>query len=175
MNVIERVVELLTIDSIAYTYLSEQSKVIFPAKTASVELFIEVCAKDKFYEVATALPIKVPESRRKELAELICRINNKLVYGTFLMDYNDGELRYRVLGMIDQDKFEATGFDEFFGDTVQSCLTAIEDMHEIFLKVSFAELTAAQGMELVQLKINTGEKKRTVPEELVKTESFNNN
>lgn len=39
------------------------------------------------------IPIKAPENVRKEVAEYFCRINWRLKYGEFVIDFEDGELR----------------------------------------------------------------------------------
>ena len=42
------------------------------------------------------LPIRVPEDRRVEVAEVIARINYRLRLGNFDIDFADGEVRYRT-------------------------------------------------------------------------------
>jgi len=43
------------------------------------------------------IPIKAPENVRKEVAEYLCRANWRTKYGEFVIDFEDGELRYLFL------------------------------------------------------------------------------
>lgn len=42
-------------------------------------------------------PVAAPESVRGQVAELVCRLGYKLAFGSFDMDFDDGELRYRYV------------------------------------------------------------------------------
>lgn len=42
------------------------------------------------------LPFSISEDRRQVVAELITRINYRLKFGKFIMDFNDGEVRFQV-------------------------------------------------------------------------------
>jgi hypothetical protein len=46
--------------------------------------------------VYSSCPFAIPEDRRLEMAELLCRANWGLMLGAFEMDLADGELRYRT-------------------------------------------------------------------------------
>ena len=43
----------------------------------------------------SCVPVKCPESRRKECAELLNHLNCNLGFGNFEMDSDDGEIRFR--------------------------------------------------------------------------------
>jgi len=43
-----------------------------------------------------ASPVRVPEERRLAVAEYITRVNYEVSIGALEMDFNDGEVRYRV-------------------------------------------------------------------------------
>jgi len=42
------------------------------------------------------LPLHIHSSQRSELAEILTRINYNLFYGSFEMDFTDGEIRYKT-------------------------------------------------------------------------------
>jgi len=47
----------------------------------------------RFYSIA---PIKVPKSKRKEIADFLTRVNYGLILGNFELDMDDGEVRYKT-------------------------------------------------------------------------------
>lgn len=61
----------------------------------NVRVFIN--ATDNHVSCMYVLPQSAPESSRAVVAELVCRINYKLAFGQFDMDFNDGEIRFRYV------------------------------------------------------------------------------
>lgn len=59
----------------------------------SVRVFIS--AMDDKVVCVYVLPQQVPEAARVAVAELACRINYKICFGQFEIDFDDGELRFR--------------------------------------------------------------------------------
>lgn len=49
------------------------------------------------FVVYSIFPIKTPEAKRPAVAEFITRANYCLLNGNFEMDYDDGEVRYKVM------------------------------------------------------------------------------
>ena len=58
----------------------------------NAKVFVSVA--DNHVSCVYVLPVAAPESVRKEVAELVCRLGYKLAFGSFDMDFDDGELRY---------------------------------------------------------------------------------
>ena len=61
---------------------------------------------DNGFVVYTFFPINVPENRRSAVSEFLTRANYGLLNGNFEMDFEDGEIRYKVMtrcGDIDYD------------------------------------------------------------------------
>ena len=55
----------------------------------------------------TVFPIRAPEERRQAIAEFLTRANYGLLNGNFELDFEDGEIRYKVMtrcGDIDYDQ-----------------------------------------------------------------------
>lgn len=44
----------------------------------------------------SVFPVNVPENLRREMAELIIRVNYMLFWGSFEMDFDDGEVRLKT-------------------------------------------------------------------------------
>jgi len=58
-----------------------------------------------FYTVA---PEKAPKRKRRDMAELITRINAGLVIGNFELDYTSGEVRYKTSIDVEGDRLTPT-------------------------------------------------------------------
>lgn len=52
---------------------------------------------DKAYVTYTVMSSKVDEKHRALVAEYLHRANYGLLFGNFEMDYNDGEIRYKLI------------------------------------------------------------------------------
>jgi len=59
----------------------------------NAKVFVSVA--DDHVSCVYVLPVAAPESVRGKVAELVCRLGYKLAFGSFDMDFDDGELRYR--------------------------------------------------------------------------------
>ena len=70
-----------------------KSGVAVDSAVGNVRVFIS--AMDDKVVCVLVLPQQVPEDARVAVAELACRINYKLCFGQFEIDFDDGELRFR--------------------------------------------------------------------------------
>ncbi len=59
----------------------------------SVAVFILV--EKQMYTVQAICPLRIPQRKRNLAAEYICRINRRLHRGSFMLDFDTGELRSR--------------------------------------------------------------------------------
>lgn len=56
-----------------------------------------ICEEEKqVFQVVALTQVRIPENFRREVAELMTRINYSLLLGSLKMDMDDGELRYEV-------------------------------------------------------------------------------
>jgi hypothetical protein len=175
MNVIDQISQLLEREGIAFTMRGDGTKIIIQAETASLDLTVDIKILSKQFEIQAALPVRVPENRRKEMCEMITRINWILKTGGFLMDMDDGELKFKIDGFIGQETFGEGEFEEFFDATIQRALSAMEDLHGIFLKIITFGITAQEGMEMVYVKNQRAKIPAKVPEHLIRMDSINTN
>ena len=67
-------------------------------KEATVRVFMDVYESDGWNRVMTfcTYPVFVPENRRGAVIDALNRINHRLIYGSFEMDPDDGEIRVRT-------------------------------------------------------------------------------
>jgi hypothetical protein len=59
------------------------------------DCFVEIREPDKQLIILTIWPVSIPDNKRKQIAEFITRINYNLILGAFVLDFDDGELRYK--------------------------------------------------------------------------------
>ncbi|MDO5553407.1 MAG: YbjN domain-containing protein [Planctomycetia bacterium] len=64
------------------------------SKLASVNFFLRVKEEDLIN--STQIQIKAEESVRNNVGEYLTRVNYGLIFGCFEMDYQDGEIQYRM-------------------------------------------------------------------------------
>ncbi|MCI8650164.1 MAG: YbjN domain-containing protein [Anaerotruncus sp.] len=84
----------------------------------SCRVYIQMRGSDDAFTIYSVLPVKAPEDKRSAVAEFITRANYGLIHGNFEMDYEDGEIRYKVttacgdidLGEEPMDRIINTGF-----------------------------------------------------------------
>ena len=63
-------------------------------KLQNTRLLIDL--RDDKYLVFATMNLRVEESARQEMANLLTRINYQLIFGCFEMDFSDGEVRFRM-------------------------------------------------------------------------------
>lgn len=97
-RVFDSVVAFLREDQWRYEEIPGESAVRFgfTGKNARYDCFGRVNEDHEIFVFYTIIPLRVPESQRLEIAELLARINYGLNIGNFEMDMNDGEIRYKT-------------------------------------------------------------------------------
>lgn len=53
-----------------------------------------------FYSVC---PFHVPFESRYPIAEFITMVNNEIIMGNYMMDFNDGELKFKTMSVLEKD------------------------------------------------------------------------
>ena len=109
------VAEYLSSKSIEHTFADENGKFIFEheygEKERDGEVFewrrldnckVIVQPRWKDIVVRLILPFKVPEDKRKSVAEYLIRANYSLMIGAFEMDFSDGEIAFRNALLCDE-------------------------------------------------------------------------
>ncbi|MFK7946840.1 MAG: hypothetical protein AB8G11_04570, partial [Saprospiraceae bacterium] len=70
-------------------------------------------------------PINVPKNKYNNVSELLMRINYTLISGNFELDYNNGEIRYRIGHHYKNIIFNKQSIQDIFS-------TAVTMLHEHF-------------------------------------------
>ena len=68
-----------------------------PTGSALGEVSFVMQVADECVSNSCILPIKATKTNFKQFAELICRINYRLVWGAFRLDSDDGEIRFQYI------------------------------------------------------------------------------
>ena len=96
-----------TIDALIYYLTSRECCYDFDKEKAVLHAGLEgenakwrylACQDDAGrFVMVSLLPLKAPEARRAACAELLVRINAKIGFGHFDLDFSDGELAFRTV------------------------------------------------------------------------------
>ncbi len=111
--------------------------------TATLRVAQDTSAESDPLVFVMILPIRVPPARRVILAETLLRVNYQLRLGSFEMDYEDGELRFRltlVLGGNEPDK-------EQVGRWLLLTSTMVDGFFPVFAGVMYGSLSPLQAVE----------------------------
>ena len=94
----EALVDYLTEDNWKFTVFQEDTAVVlnFRGEAGTWQCFANVDEERQWFSFYSILPSNVPEEKRPDVAEFVCRANYGLVIGNFEMDFDDGEVRYKT-------------------------------------------------------------------------------
>jgi hypothetical protein len=67
------------------------------------------------------MSVMVPESKRRDMAELVCRINHNLSIGGFELDMDDGDLRYMVAMDVEGGELVPTMVQNMRDSSISTC------------------------------------------------------
>ena len=97
-DIYKAIVDFLDADDWNYTFDSDKelirTGVKLKNKLQNTRLLIDL--RDDKYLVFATINLNVDESVREQMACLLTRINYKLIFGCFEMDFSDGEVRFRI-------------------------------------------------------------------------------
>jgi hypothetical protein len=123
-------------------------KMGFKGKNGQWNLYaqaIEVPGQCIFYSVC---PAKVPEDRRKDMAQLLTFVNYSLILGNFEMDLGDGEIRYKT--SLDVRNAELT--PELIEPLVYTNVAVMDEHLPDIMSVATGMLSVEQTIERMQEK-----------------------
>lgn len=64
-------------------------------ENGNVDCIIDIRIPDKQVLIFSSCPVNIPENKRRQIAEFITRANHNLILGSFELDFDDGDLRYK--------------------------------------------------------------------------------
>lgn len=94
---------------------------------------------------------RVPEHRRRAVAELVARINRIHIVGGFDLDFTDGELRYRIGHILTDQEPTYALVDNLVGYTVG----AWDRCHEALMSVAYGNVAPEAALARIQAIIAT--------------------
>ncbi|MFK7908920.1 MAG: YbjN domain-containing protein [Chitinophagales bacterium] len=82
--------------------------------------------QDKKFIFFSIYPINVPEKLRSKIAELLLRINFTLYFGSFEMDFSDGEIRFKTSFMYQNCTLTTELIDQIIKNNIATMDTNFE-------------------------------------------------
>ena len=81
-----------------YTIVENKTIALFgiSGEKVNFQCMADVREEDAEFIFFSICGVKVPENRRSEVSELLTRINFGIFLGNFEMDFEDGEIRFKV-------------------------------------------------------------------------------
>ena len=97
-RIYESVLAFLQEDHWRYEEIPGESaiRLSFTGQNARYDCFGRVNEAHEVFVFYSIIPVRVPETQRLLVAELLARINYGLNIGNFELDMNDGEIRYKT-------------------------------------------------------------------------------
>jgi hypothetical protein len=91
---------------------------------------------------AVAIPIRAPKEKIVPVGELTHRINLTLTHGDFLLDPDDGEIRFVVSHFFGEDDISEEAIDHL----IDTCKCAIELWGPVYIEVIFSDTEPCKAM-----------------------------
>jgi len=142
-----RVIEYLRVHEWKFD-LSEEAGFIrytISGNNGSWTTLLDVDEDDNLMIITARIPVVVPEPARTRVAEYCVRANCRLSYGSFSMEFDDGEvfLRTTVFSPEDKDGIEALEFAMNINASV------FDDHLPAIMSVAFSSVNPADALEEV--------------------------
>ena len=98
MKISDAVLDFIKDNGWSYDSMSEPNRfeVFVNGHNTTVRLTLNACNEKQYLLVWGALPNKIPEPNRQAVGEFLHRVNYRLRAGNFEMNYNDGEVLFRM-------------------------------------------------------------------------------
>ena len=124
---------------------SKSMRIRIAGRTLNFALVVFTDDVARTFVCFAVLPIRVPEDRRLEVAEVIARINYRLRLGNFDIDFADGEVRYRAGCDVEGGKLTQHMVLTVFGNVCAS----VDRYGPAVLQVLFGGVSPAEAADAV--------------------------
>jgi hypothetical protein len=96
--IFDAIVNFFTEDNWSFTQIKKQSqlRLAFKGKNEKCDCYALVREKQKEFIFYSVFPGQVPKTKRRTMAEFLCRVNYGKIIGNFELDLSDGEIRYKT-------------------------------------------------------------------------------
>ncbi|PSJ71769.1 hypothetical protein C7N43_37640 [Sphingobacteriales bacterium UPWRP_1] len=95
----------------------------------------------------TIFPVNAPQEKRHAMAELITRINFKLLLGHFELDFEDGEVRFNLSWHFD-DTVPVS--DAVIEHNIMACAIISDKFIPAIMRINFSNITPVMALEEVE-------------------------
>ncbi len=110
---------------------------------ASYDVFITTCDETRYVCCYCLLSVRVPQERRPAVADLLNRINWRIVLGNCELDVDSGEIRLRATVNVDGGRFSS----EMLGTMLTASVYATEQYHDAVMQVAFGGAEPGEAFE----------------------------
>lgn len=110
----------------------------------TVNFYIKVDPEREVIQYISPLPFKMDESKRVDAAVAVCVANYGLVNGSFDLDINDGEIRYRLTSSYCDSEMG----EEFFYDMMAIAVLTTDKYNDRFMMLNKGLMTLQQFIDL---------------------------
>lgn len=118
-------------------------------KLKRCDIYIDVY--DEYYVTHGVLPISADTACMKEVSEYLHRVNYGMKWGSFEMDYNDGEIRVKCFVNCGDD-CDCLPTPSVVRDSIQMLSVILEKYGDELLAVMFGFMTPEQAVEKAESK-----------------------
>jgi hypothetical protein len=93
--------------------------------------------------MAASCPLRIPAGHRVRVAEFIARVNFSIVHGHFDLDFSDGELRFRIVQLMDSGLADhPKAIVKIFGFT----LSTIDTYFPAIMKLTYGGMSPEEAV-----------------------------
>jgi hypothetical protein len=138
-NTVQQVFDNL---SLKYRLIREEDEAIvynlgIGLEHSKVDCFVDIRPVEEILLIYVVSMMKVPELRRRQMAEYITRANYNLKLGNFELDFKDGELRYKCTLLYDSTFPQS---DAIVGKNFMAAVNTMERYLAGAMAVSFGNI-----------------------------------
>jgi len=96
-TIFESMVNLFGEEEWAFQELDNSTlRLLFQGKNGKFNCYARAREAQQQFVFYSLCPVKVPQKKRKQLGEFVCRANFGMIIGNFELDFNTGEIRYKT-------------------------------------------------------------------------------
>lgn len=164
MTTIENVEQFCRENALVTGLLVEQTQLSAYIHTGAVGARLVIRHSDDVLRVQIAIPIFVPLYHRAAMAEALARANWDLA-GAFVMDYSDGEIRYKVSIPL----YEAVPNDNQLRWLIFGCINTVDCYSMALMEVATGATTAEHAINRAEASFMEEMKEKIEVEEGTET------
>ncbi|MEP7347744.1 MAG: YbjN domain-containing protein, partial [Gemmatimonadaceae bacterium] len=126
-----------------YQQIDAQSLIVtLRCERAVYGVFFGANDSTNLVRLTTSYGSTVPEDRRVAIAEAVTRINARFSFGNFDLDFEDGELRFRI-GIDVEDGLLS---EQMVNNMLGCALQAMDRFHPALMRIAFGDVEPAAAI-----------------------------